>query len=226
MNVLTTITGSGVSAGSGIATYRSSPAWNKYANGIAHATRYGNHLPELWRHWTAMARTINSAEPNAAHTALAAAGAKVITQNVDGLHQRAGSEDVIELHGNMKTMRCLRCKKTMDCDLATDSPACEYCGSVRVRTNAVLFGERLLRQNIDLARSWVRSASVLLVIGTSGEVQPTRSIIDEAIKRGTAKIVLFDISEWSDDPGFNEVVLGPAEKTVPAYLLNYLADSY
>jgi NAD-dependent deacetylase len=218
MNVVA-LTGSGISASSGIKTYRSDPGWDKYANGIAHATRYGNHLPELWSHWTEMSRAISSAEPNLAHIALAAAGAKIITQNVDGLHQRAGSADVVELHGNMRTMRCLRCKKTMDCDLSTDLPACSNCGSARVRTNAVLFGERLLRRNVDLAHNWVKSASesVLLVIGTSGLVYPARKFTDDAISRGT-KTVLFDISEWPDNPGFSEVVLGPAEETVPAYL--------
>lgn len=217
MNVVA-VTGSGISAASGISTYRSSPAWDKYANGIAHATRYGNHLPELWTHWTHMARTISSAQPNAAHIALAAAGAKIITQNVDGLHQRAGSEKVVELHGSMSTMRCLRCKKTMNCDLSTESPACQYCGSARVRTNAVLFGERLLRRNIDLAQSWVRAADLLLIIGTSGAVYPTRGFLNDAAARESTKTVLFDISEWPDNPGFSEVVLGPAEETLPAYL--------
>lgn len=212
------VTGSGISAASGISTYRSSPAWDRYANGIAHATRYGNHLPELWGHWTQMARTISSAQPNAAHIALATAGAKIITQNVDGLHQRAGSEHVIELHGDMRTMRCMRCKKTMECDLSTESPACEYCGSARVRTNAVLFGERLLRRKVDLAQRWARDASELLIIGTSGSVHPTRGFLDDAVARESAKTVLFDVSDWSDNPGFSEVVLGPAEETVPAYL--------
>lgn len=217
MATITAITGSGISAGSGIATYRSSPSWDKYANGIAHATRYGNHLPELWGHWTSMARVISSAQPNAAHNALSAAGANIITQNVDGLHQRAGSEKVIELHGSMRTMRCLRCKKTMDCDLSTESPVCKNCGSARVRTNAVLFGERLLRRNVDLARRWTRESDLILIIGTSGEVFPTRSIVDNCVDRGS-KTVLFDISEWPDNPGFSEVVIGPAEETVPAYL--------
>lgn len=224
MTIITAITGSGVSAASGIATYRSSPSWDKYANGIAHAKRYGNHLPELWGHWTSMARAIDYAQPNAAHAALSTVRANIVTQNVDGLHQRAGSENIIELHGDMLSMRCLRCKKTMDCDLSTESPTCQYCGSARVRTNAVLFGERLLRRNVDLARVWTREADLLLVIGTSGEVFPTREIINEAVERGV-KTVLFDISEWPDNPGFSEVVLGPAEVTLPAYLGHYLVSS-
>lgn len=220
MNVVA-LTGSGISAGSGIKTYRSDSGWDEYAHGIAHASRYGNHLPELWRHWTKMARTISSAEPNLAHIALAAAGAKIITQNVDGLHQKAGSEDVVELHGNMRTMRCLRCKKTSDCDLSTESPVCPNCGSARVRTNAVLFGEQLLSRNVKTAMSWLNRADVLLVIGTSGEVFPTRSLVDLAIGHPEIKTVLFDIAEWPDKPDFSEIVLGPAEETLPVYLWNF-----
>lgn len=225
MNVVA-LTGSGISASSGVPTYRSKGSgWDEYAHGIAHATRYGNHLPELWKHWTTMGRLIASAEPNLAHIALSAAGAKIITQNVDGLHQRAGSENIVELHGDMRSMRCMRCKKTMECDLSTDSPVCSNCGSARVRTNAVLFGERLLRRNINLAQSWVRGADLLLIIGTSGAVHPTRGFLDDAVARGSAKTVLFDISEWPDNPGFSEVVIGPAEETVSAYLLNYSVDN-
>jgi NAD-dependent deacetylase len=227
MTFITVVSGSGISAASGIATYRSDPGWDEYARGIAHASRYGNHLPELWRHWTTMARTISSAEPNLAHIALAAAGAKIITQNVDGLHQRAGSEDVIELHGNMRTMRCLRCKKTSDCDLSTESPVCAHCGSARVRTNAVLFGEQLLSRNVKTAMDWINSSPVILVIGTSGEVHPARGFVDLALQRtlqGSAKTVLFDISEWPDKPAFSEIVLGPAEQTLPVYLWHFLAQ--
>lgn len=224
MNIVA-LTGSGVSAGSGVPTYRSKGSgWDEYAHGIAHAKRYGNHLPELWIHWTKMARLIDSSQPNLAHIALAAAGAKIVTQNVDGLHQKAGSTDVIELHGDMRTMRCLRCKKTMDCDLSTESPACCFCGSARVRTNAVLFGEQLLARNVKTAHRWASEADAILIIGTSGSVYPARGFLDESLAR-KKHTVLFDIAEWSDKPNFSEVVLGPAEKTLPVYLWHYLSNS-
>lgn len=222
--IVVALTGSGVSAASGIKTYRSDSGWDEYAHGIAHARRYGNHLPELWRHWTEMGRVISSAEPNATHYALSAARANIVTQNVDGLHQRAGSENVVELHGNMSTMRCLRCKKTMDCDLSTESPTCQYCGSARVRTNAVLFGEQLLARNVKTALRWTWEADLVIVAGSSGLVHPARSIVDGAIARG-AKTVLFDIAEWPDRPNFSEIVLGPAEQTLPVYLWHYLLNN-
>jgi len=215
---ITAITGSGISAASGIKTYRAAGAgWDEYANGIAHARSYGNHLPKLWRHWTEMARIIGAAKPNDAHLALAEAGAGIVTQNVDRLHQRAGSKDVIELHGDMATMRCLRCRKTMPCDLTTDSPICANCGSVRVRANVVLFGERLLSRDVKTAERMIRDADMVLVIGTSGEVYPTRGFINDAAER-KQRVILFDIEPWKDSPGFSDVILGPSENTVREFL--------
>lgn len=215
------ITGSGISKASGVKTYREDPNWDSYAQGKAHFSRYGNHLPELWEHWTHMARTFEAVEPNPAHRALAEAGVDIVTQNVDGLHARAGSENVVELHGNMYTMRCMRCKKTMPCDTSTDRPVCPYCGSNRVRTNSVLFGENLLARNMVTAQKLVVEADLVLVIGTSGLVFPARDLVDIAIGRTEFKsrlTVLFDVIPWPDMPNFDEVILGPAETTVPRYM--------
>lgn len=217
------ITGSGISSASGIAPYREDAGWDSYAQGIAHYSRYGNHLPKLWEHWTAMAQTIEDANPNPAHIVLAEVGAQIITQNVDGLHTRAGSEEVIELHGNMYSMRCLRCKKTMPCDTSTVTPTCHYCGSSRVRTNAVLFGEPLLKRNVVQAEKMIMSADVILVVGTSGMVYPARNLINMALERSkdnACHTALFDREPWPDSPAFQEVVLGSAENTLPAYLKN------
>ncbi|MBC9705312.1 MAG: NAD-dependent deacylase [Enterococcus sp.] len=215
------ITGSGISSGSDIKTYREDPQWDSYAQGMAHFSRYGNYLPKLWEHWTQMARTIETAIPNPAHYALAERGTAIITQNVDGLHVRAGSENVIELHGNMYSMRCLRCKKTMPCDTSTTSPDCTYCGSSRMRTNSVLFGERLLTRNVTEAQKLVMDADVVLVIGTSGVVYPARALVDLAIEHTeykTRTTILFDRVPWPDLPDFTEVIIGPAEETLPRYL--------
>lgn len=221
MNI-TAITGSGISVASGIKTYREEGSgWDSYAHGIAHYMRYGNHLSELWRHWTAMAQAIETATPNAAHIALAEAGASIITQNVDGLHTRAGSENVVELHGNMYSMRCLRCKKTMPCDTSTVAPVCSYCGSSRIRTNAVLFGEPLLKRNISTAQNLVRDADLVVVVGTSGMVYPARGLVDKAIEQSRNSeqtIVLFDVAPWPDNPGFTDMILGPSSETLPEYL--------
>lgn len=212
------ITGSGISAASGIPTYRTAGSgWDEYAKGKAHAKRYGNHLPELWTHWTAMGRAIAHADPNPAHTALAEANAFIITQNVDGLHQKAGSESVVELHGDMRTMRCLRCKKSSDLDLSTESPTCKNCGSSRVRTNAVLFGENILKRHFVAAETAVKESDLVIVAGTSGVVFPTRTLIDTALE-SKARTVLFDIDPWADTQGFTDVIVGKVEETLPVFL--------
>lgn len=216
------ITGSGISAASGIPYYRSAGSgWDKYAKGIAHARSYGNHLPELWRHWTAVGRAIEAADPNPAHKALADANAFVITQNVDGLHQKAGSENVVELHGDMRSMRCLRCKKSSALDLSTESPVCKNCGSARVRTNAVLFGENVLKRHFVAAETAVKNADLVVIAGTSGIVYPTRQLIDQSLESDT-RTVLFDIEAWVDSAGFSDVVVGPVEQTLPTFLRSTL----
>lgn len=225
MNI-TAITGSGLSAASGIPTYRSEGSgWDQYANGIAHYTRYGNHLDELWKHWTERGLNMQEAEPNAAHLALAEAKAAIITQNVDGLHTRAGSVEVNELHGNMQTMKCLRCRQVTPCDFSTERPHCASCGSPRVRSNVILFGEPLSQQKFMNALQDIVVADVILVIGTSGNVYPARELVDTALmisQFSDKKTVLFDIEPWEDTEAFTEVILGPAEETVPAYLGQFL----
>ena len=215
---ITAITGSGVSAASNIPTYRSAGSgWDSYSNGIAHYTRYGNHLPEVWKHWTAMGRLIEAAEPNPAHYALAAHDVSVITQNVDGLHTLAGSKDVIELHGDMRNMQCMRCKKISPLDLSTESPVCPHCGTHRVRSNAILFGEQLSRKKVDAAMSSINNSDLVIVAGTSGKVWPAGGMIEHAILIGI-NTILFDIEEWDDAPDFTGVAIGPCEENLPAYL--------
>jgi NAD-dependent deacetylase len=215
---ITAITGSGVSAASNIPTYRSAGSgWDDYAQGIAHYRSYGNHLPELWKHWTAMGRLISTAEPNPAHLALAHHDVFVITQNVDGLHQAAGSKEVIELHGDMRSMKCIRCRKPAPLDLSTESPVCPHCGSSRVRTNAVLFGEPILKRIGTACMDAITASGLIIVAGTSGAVWPARGFLEEALRQGK-ETVLFDIAPWDDNPGFSRIILGPCEETLPAYL--------
>lgn len=215
---VTAITGSGVSAASNIPTYRSAGSgWDNYATGIAHYTRYGNHLPEVWKHWTAMGRLIENARPNAAHLALAEHDIQVITQNVDGLHTLAGSQDVIELHGNMRSMKCMRCHKSAGLDLSTETPSCPHCGTDRVRSNAVLFGEPIPKKRINACLDAINASDVVIVAGTSGTVWPARGFVEHAILTGI-ETVLFDIEEWPDAEGFAGIALGPCEETLPEFL--------
>ena len=215
---ITAITGSGISAASNIPTYRAAGSgWDEYAQGKAHYRSYGNHLPELWKHWTAMGRLIEAAEPNPAHLALAQHDVFVITQNVDGLHQKAGSQEVVEFHGDMRSMRCIRCRKTSPLDLSTETPECAHCGSHRVRTNAILFGESIRKKTFNHCMKRISDSDLVLVAGTSGMVWPARGFVEHATFQGI-ETVLFDIEEWEDTPNFSEVILGPCEETLPEYL--------
>lgn len=126
-----------------------------------------------------MRRTIvRNAQPNAAHTALARLGdALIVTQNVDGLHARAGSRNIIELHGNLFRTRCVREHGVRDSEAAFDDlpPKCE-CGAL-LRPDIVWFGEMLPPGAFERAVDAVESADLLLVIGTSGVVYPAAGLV-------------------------------------------------
>ena len=128
------------------------------------------------------------AEPNDTHYALANLEKQgklsaIITQNIDGLHQRAGSKNVIELHGSVHTSFCVRCGRKygldyiLDCD---DIPRCTGCGAI-VRPNVVLYGESLDNEAFTRAQDALYNADVLIVGGTSLTVHPAASLVDEFI---------------------------------------------
>lgn len=216
MNIVA-ITGSGISAPSGIKTYRDAGSgWDEYADGIAHAKQYGNHLPELWNHWTHFVRNVSKAVPNDAHTALTRHKAGIVTQNIDGLHDAAGSENILALHGDIHTTRCLRCYTSQPTPLSPD-PICNKCGSDRVRPDIVLFGEKLSAKKVRAAERLVLNADVVLVVGTSGVVYPVRGMIDNALEMGK-RTYLFDMKPWFDEDRFTDVILGNCADTLPKFL--------
>lgn len=185
-------TGAGISASAGLRTYRGPDGlWNDSAIVRAAEAKTLQTEPRFsWNHWGGMRELIVTASPTAAHFALAEAEANlpegyslhIITQNVDGLHQRAGSKNVIELHGNVLKSRCINppCSLTPheDGQAHLDSlPKCTSCGSI-LRPCVVLFGETLDSGDVTQARRLVKECGTLLVVGTTLEVQPAKSIID------------------------------------------------
>lgn len=174
-------TGAGVSADSGIPTFRGSGGlWRNFrAEDLAtpHAFRNDPHLVWEWYEWRR--DLIRNAKPNAAHEAIARLpDAVVVTQNVDGLHARAGSLDVIELHGNIFRVRCTQEGTTHLRDGAFSAlpPHCETCGAL-LRPDVVWFGESLPDDAVQRAVSAIRASDLLLVIGTSGIVQPAAGFV-------------------------------------------------
>ncbi len=173
-------TGSGISADSGIPTFRGPDGlWRNFrAEDLATPEAFQRDAPLVWEWYEWRRDIIRKAQPNAAHTAIARLpDAVVVTQNVDGLHERAGSRDVVELHGNIFRVRCVRENKTFvrEEPLHRFPPRCE-CGAM-LRPDVVWFGEMLPEDAIARASAAIMGADLLLVIGTSGVVYPAAGLI-------------------------------------------------
>jgi NAD-dependent deacetylase len=190
MAILTTsskiavLTGAGVSAESGIPTFRSNGGyWRQYRfEDLATPEGFARDPKFVWTWYEERRRAIAAARPNAGHEALAemerrVAAFTLITQNVDGLHDLAGSKNVIRLHGDIWTVRCLKCgKERVERAELNDLPPSCACGGM-LRPGVVWFGEELPEGAIERAAAAVRAADVLIVAGTSALVYPAAGLI-------------------------------------------------
>jgi NAD-dependent deacetylase len=189
--VLAVLTGAGISKESGIPTFRDARdgLWAKY-DPEELATREGFRAnPKLVWEWYQYRRgMVKQAVPNPGHLALAAieklcVDFTLITQNVDGLHQAAGTRNVIELHGNIMRNKCFEENCSVQSwDESTVPPTCS-CGSL-VRPDVVWFGEPLPAGALEQAYAVTRTARVIMVVGTSGFVQPAASLPSIALEHG------------------------------------------
>ncbi len=189
-------TGAGISRASGIPKFRGEEGlWNKYrAEDVATIGVLERDPGLFWRFHDHLREIMQDAVPNPAHFALADmeevlggdVAFAVVTQNIDGLHQRAGSEHVIELHGNALSYTCNRCGARSD-DIAIPAPSyppqCERCGGV-IRPDVVLFGEALPPLALQEAQELSAQADVMLVVGTSAVVEPAASLPFVALAAG------------------------------------------
>ena len=179
------LTGAGSSAESGIPTFRGAGGlWRTHrAEDLATPQAFARDPKLVWE-WYAWRRSLVArAEPHAGHHALAAyerSGglAAVVTQNVDGLHQRAGNRRVLELHGTLWTVRCSRCSEERDeraLEFAELPPRCASCGGAE-RPGVVWFGESLPEDTFLEAANLIATCDALLVIGTSSVVHPAAGL--------------------------------------------------
>ncbi|MEO4016296.1 SIR2 family NAD-dependent protein deacylase [Pseudomonas rossensis] len=193
-------TGAGISAQSGIATFRdqSTGLWSRYdPQQLATPAAFRRDPGLVWG-WYAWRRTlVGNAQPNDGHLAVAKLReflpcVTLITQNVDDLHERAGCKDVIHLHGNIACARCFACNRPYPNELPAnmepgggrqEPPRCLHCGG-RVRPDVVWFGESLPDGELRRAYRAARECDVLLSIGTSGHVYPAAHIPELASKHG------------------------------------------
>lgn len=172
-------TGAGVSADSGIPTFRGAGGlWKNFrAEDLATPEAFRRDPPLVWEWYEWRRDLIRKAQPNAAHEAIARLDATVVTQNVDGLHARAGARNVIELHGNIFRVRCVRDGTTSErFDAFADMPPHCACGAL-LRPDVVWFGEMLPEDAVARATTAIHRADLLLVIGTSGIVYPAAGFV-------------------------------------------------
>ncbi len=186
---LVVFTGAGISAESGIPTYRGDDGvWHKYDPAkYANVTNFFKEPEYYWSFFREVRYPlIGKAKPNKAHAMLASLEKKgllrvVITQNIDGLHQLAGSERVLELHGNTRRITCLDCNTKYTMDEVNDlletrmPPVCAACGGC-LKPEVVFFGESLSPEVLDQAFQEARACDLFLVIGSSLVVQPAASL--------------------------------------------------
>jgi NAD-dependent deacetylase len=227
---LVAFTGSGISAESGIPTYRGEDGvWHRYDPARYADIHYFLQDPRYYYNFFRDVRYpgLKKAEPNAAHRALAALEERgslraVITQNIDGLHQLAGSRRVLELHGNSRHFSCLGCRKRLTMDAVFEQlssrvpPACPACGGLP-RPEVVFFGEALPAGAFDEAAAEARQSDVFLVVGSALVVQPAASLPAEA-KRHGARLVIINKEPTPLDPMADLVIHQGASEVLKGVL--------
>ncbi len=225
---LAVLTGAGMSAESGVPTFRDAHTglWSRFdPMQLASPEGFRADPPLVWRWYAWRRELVAKARPNAGHLALAEAAAHferlcVVTQNVDGLHQRAGSRDVIELHGSIVRSRCLAECGALFARLeelpAGEPPRCPRCGSW-LRPDVVWFGERLDPEALAAAERACTEADALLVVGTSGLVYPAAGLPMQA-RRAGAPVVIVNPQPTEIDAVADAVVRAAAGAALPALL--------
>ncbi len=219
-------TGAGRSAESGLATFRDAQTglWARFdPRELATPAAFARNPQRVWD-WYAWRRELAAAAvPNAGHLALAALERRVpafalVTQNVDGLHQRAGSRDVVELHGNIGRVKCSRegLPVTHWESAAGSVPRCARCGAL-LRPDVVWFDEPLPAAALAAAEDAARGCAVLLVVGTAAEVYPAAGLPALA-RRSGALVVEINPNPTALSATADRVLRGAAGVVLPALL--------
>jgi len=228
------LTGAGISAESGIPTFREALTglWSTYhAEDLATPEAFARQPAVVWEWYASRRAAIRAAQPNPGHRALAALAHHVptctlVTQNIDGLHQRAGSRDVIELHGNILRSRCSREGTVVDDPEPSVGrpPPCPRCGAP-LRPDVVWFGEVLPLAALAAAECAAKTCDVLLSVGTSNIVYPAAALPWIAAARGATVIVVNTTAEGQERGPTIHCVLGPAGTMLPALVARAWPDA-
>ncbi len=225
------LTGAGVSAESGIPTFRDSNGlWeNHRVEDVASPEGFARDAALVWRFYSLRREAAARCSPNPGHRALAALERRMgdrmllVTQNVDGLHQRAGSERVVEIHGSLYRTRCSGCEREPFSDASSHhegAPACELCGQGRLRPDIVWFGEVLDHRALRRIERFIERAQgrlVYLAAGTSGLVYPAAGLVHAARQVG-ADTWLVNADAPQNRGEFEHFVQGRSGELLPSLL--------
>jgi len=222
------MTGAGISTPSGIPDFRSpkSGLWDD-VDPVSVASIYAfRHNPEAFYNWVRpLARTLLEAKPNPAHYALAqleAMGkiAAIVTQNIDDLHYKAGSQTVYELHGHLRELTCVQCYKTQSTNdiLSTfldgqEIPNCQHCPGI-LKPNVILFGEQLPAREYVASQQALKAADLILVTGSSLEVAPASDLPRLGLEQG-AKLILINYHATYLDAEADVVIRADVAEVLP-----------
>jgi NAD-dependent deacetylase len=216
------LTGAGVSAESGVPTFRDANGlWNQYrVQDLATPSAFARDPKLVWDWYNWRRSVLAEVKPNPGHYALAELEKRIpaftlITQNVDGLHQLAGSQNVLNLHGSVWSVRCLACgKETLDKRIPMPEipPHCE-CGGL-LRPAVVWFGEPLPPKIWKAAEAAARSSDLFLVIGTSAVVYPAAGLAQLAKSSG-ARVVEINVAETPLTSEIDQFLQGPSGELLP-----------
>ncbi len=218
------LTGAGISVASGISPFRGPGGlWEKYdPEEVANIENFRRNPRSSWVMLKEVLEVVEKALPNPAHLSLAGMEKKgfvssVITQNIDGLHQKAGNKTVIEYHGNTTRLICLGCGSlfpSREIDLGSLPPYCPACGGV-LKPDAVFFGEPIPKAALLRAHAEAQQCRVMLVVGTSGIVQPAAGLPFLAKKNGARVIEVNPERSYLTSTVTDIFLQGKAEEILP-----------
>jgi NAD-dependent deacetylase len=224
MSKIVILTGAGISAESGLGTFRAEDGlWAQHrVEDVATPEGFARNPQLVVDFYNARRAQAVEAQPNAGHDALArlerehSGDVLVITQNVDDLHERAGTENLIQMHGALAGALCAACGHRWPAPMVmAPGDACPSCSAPMARPDIVWFGE--MPYQMDTIFDHLASADIFVSIGTSGNVYPAAGFVAEA-RRAGAQTIEFNLERSAVGSQFEEHRMGPATQTLPAWV--------
>lgn len=222
------LTGAGISAESGIPTFRGEGGfWEKYRpDEVDTADAFKRNPVYVWQWYGSIRELVSQKEPNPGHFALVELEKKkpnfaIITQNIDDLHHAAGNQNVIELHGNIWRTRCTECHHTeenRDVPLDEVPPRCRRCGGM-LRPGVIWYDENISAQIIDSSLIAIENCDVMLIVGTSALVEPAGSM-GLVAKRIGKPVIEVNLERTMNSVFYDFILLGKSGDILPRIILD------